>query len=169
MDVSASPENGNRCRFRSIVLSSVLEYRTMDKIKKRSNSELHQSLNILIKSFIAHIHLVKMKILPLIFELVPLVIFSLQFLKVREANNINLKNSTKNLEAILLNRYLSCRVTIWSGLKLLYLTVLRVFWSQGPRGERGAEEMACCLAEYVVEGALHSSGICYLNDYGVAQ
>jgi hypothetical protein len=37
--VSPSPENGNRFSFRNVVFAGFLEYGTMDKVRKPSNSK----------------------------------------------------------------------------------------------------------------------------------
>jgi hypothetical protein len=39
--ISPSPENGNRSSYRNFVFSSLLEYRTIDKVQNPSNSERH--------------------------------------------------------------------------------------------------------------------------------
>jgi hypothetical protein len=36
-----SPEDGNRSSFRNVVLFSLLEFQTMDKVQKTSNPECH--------------------------------------------------------------------------------------------------------------------------------
>jgi hypothetical protein len=65
---------------------------------------------------------------------------------------------------MLLNRYLPCRVTIWSGLKLLYVTVLKsILGVKNPEG-REALRKNRALSHNMTQKVLHSSSMCYLND-----